>query len=406
MRILLLSAYDAPSHQRWREGLVGHCSDYHWEVLALPARYFSWRIRGNPLSWWGKHSAVLSQDFDVIVATSMVDLATLIALFPNLSHVPRLLYFHENQFAYPVSSAQHKSVEPAMVSIYAALAATRLCFNSEYNRQTFLQGVTGLLSKMPDHAPTHLAATLKRKSEVLAVPLERVCFGSREKNHERAYGHIVWNHRWEYDKSPDRLLALIKKLPEDLPLTFHIVGQSFRQKPIEFTEIRQLLMERNWLGYWGYMDDVHAYRALLQRAHMVLSTAIHDFQGLSVLEAVAAGACPVVPDRLAYQELFPSAYRYASESSCVANLFDKRNTHKKKQRQAMNDIPSTLSFDDEIISCVDVICRVMGVNQDCSTHGTSHEYNTHNAPDVSELSWSNLGSRYVDIISDLALPTS
>jgi len=406
VRILLLSAYDAPSHKRWREGLVTHCSDYHWDVLALPARYFSWRIRGNPLSWWNEQRAVLSQDFDVIIATSMVDLATLIALFPNLSHVPRLLYFHENQFAYPVSSAQHKSVEPAMVSIYAALASTRLCFNSEYNRQTFLQGVTGLLSNMPDHAPTHLADTLKCKSEVLAVPLEDVCFHLREKNHERAYGHIVWNHRWEYDKSPERLLALIKKLPEDLPLTFHIVGQSFRQKPAEFIEIRQLLVERHWLGCWGYMDDVSAYRALLQRAHMVLSTAIHDFQGLSVLEAVAAGAYPVVPDRLAYQELFPSAYRYASESSCAANMFDKRSNHKKKQSKAMSHISSTLSFDDEIISCVDLICRVMGMDESSSTQNISQENNTQGAPDVSELSWSNLGSRYIDIISGLACSTT
>ena len=59
MRILLLSAYDAPSHKRWREGLVTHCSDYHWDVLALPARYFSWRIRGNPLSWWNEQRASL-----------------------------------------------------------------------------------------------------------------------------------------------------------------------------------------------------------------------------------------------------------------------------------------------------------------------------------------------------------
>lgn len=410
MRILLLSAYDAPSHKRWREGLVAHCSDYHWEVLALPARYFSWRIRGNPLSWWSEHSAILTQSFDVLIATSMVDLSTIIALFPNLSYVPRLLYFHENQFAYPVSSAQHKSVEPAMVSIYAALAATRLCFNSEYNRQTFLQGVTNLLSKMPDHSPMHLADTLKRKSDVLAVPLEKVCFATSDKNDEREYGHIVWNHRWEYDKSPDRLLALIKKLPEDLPLTFHIVGQSFRQKPTEFTEIYQLLDTRNWLGCWGYMDDVGAYRALLQRTHMVLSTAIHDFQGLSVLEAVAAGACPVVPDRLAYQELFPSAYRYASESSSVTHLFDKGGTHKKKQSKTMGGhaTSSKISFDDEITSCVDLICRILDNNildnNVCSPQNTSQEHNTREAPDISGLSWSNLGCRYIDIMSALASP--
>src|SRR5690606_31607509 len=51
MRILLLSAYDADSHRRWREGLVRELPQHAWTVLALPPRHFSWRIRGNALSW-------------------------------------------------------------------------------------------------------------------------------------------------------------------------------------------------------------------------------------------------------------------------------------------------------------------------------------------------------------------
>ena len=41
-------------------------------------------------------------------------------------------------------------------------------------------------------------------------------------------------------------------------------------------------------------------------------TALHEFQGLAVLEAVALGCVPVVPDRLAYPEIYPAQYRYAS----------------------------------------------------------------------------------------------
>ncbi len=40
-RILLLSAYDAASHQRWREQLVTMLPDYHWQTLALPPDSFS-----------------------------------------------------------------------------------------------------------------------------------------------------------------------------------------------------------------------------------------------------------------------------------------------------------------------------------------------------------------------------
>ena len=44
----------------------------------------------------------------------------------------------------------------------------------------------------------------------------------------------------------------------------------------------------------------------------MLSTALHDFQGLSILEAVQAGCVPIVPNRLAYQEIFDAQYKYPS----------------------------------------------------------------------------------------------
>ena len=53
----------------------------------------------------------------------------------------------------------------------------------------------------------------------------------------------------------------------------------------------------------------------LQQHHVVLSTALHDFQGLSILEATILGCIPLVPDRLAYQEYVPSDFRYRSNPS-------------------------------------------------------------------------------------------
>ena len=55
--------------------------------------------------------------------------------------------------------------------------------------------------------------------------------------------------------------------------------------------------------------DLHA---LMGRADIVLSTALHEFQGLGVMEAVCQGCVPVVPDRLAYREIYPAAFRYTS----------------------------------------------------------------------------------------------
>jgi glycosyltransferase involved in cell wall biosynthesis len=52
------------------------------------------------------------------------------------------------------------------------------------------------------------------------------------------------------------------------------------------------------------------YIQLLKMGDVVVSTANHEFFGISVLEAVRAGCRPLVPDRLSYPELFQQKYLY------------------------------------------------------------------------------------------------
>lgn len=337
MHILLLSAYDANSHRYWRESLVTyfgqHYPEIRWTVLTLPARHFNWRIRGNGLYWSMKCREALAS-CDLVLATSMVDLSTLKGLVPTLANTPSLLYFHENQFAFPISQAgvqahqrgQADAVAAMMVQLYAALAADRLLFNSHYNQESFFAGLADLLKKLPDYIPPKVVESLQAKSKVLHVPVsfplkkiapKEITIKETALKESKQTRSVVWNHRWEYDKGPDRLLACIEAIPESTECTFHIVGQSFRQTPAEFESIRELLNARQWLGHWGYIADESDYQHLLRDASCVLSTAIHDFQGLSVLEAVEQQCIPVVPDRLAYRELFTAAYRYKTDDSPV-----------------------------------------------------------------------------------------
>lgn len=147
MRVLLLSAYEAVSHRYWAQSLMAEVNDVSWTLLSLPPRHFSWRIRGNPLSWWLKEYETLSESYEVVLATSMVDIATLVGLFPHLGRARKIVYFHENQFAYPESSDQIPQVEAKMVNLYAALAADTLVFNTAYNRDSFFDGARRLLKK-------------------------------------------------------------------------------------------------------------------------------------------------------------------------------------------------------------------------------------------------------------------
>lgn len=303
-RIWLLSAYRADSHARWADTLIRRRTEFEWRRFELPGRHFAWRIRGNPLSWLDVLDPRAAGDPpDALVATSMVDLATLRGLHPYLAEVPTLLYFHENQFAYPRSERQTTSVEAQMVQLYAALAADRIAFNSGYNRESFLAGVDALMQRLPDAVPDGLADRLAARSERLPVPVAAI-----DPAVDRDPGLVVWNHRWEYDKDPDLFAnAMIRLAERGVSFRLALLGPRGARPVAARTRLRSALGDRI------VVDDAPGrteYQAVLGRAAVVVSTARHEFQGLAVLEAVSAGCIPIVPDALCYREQFAARYRY------------------------------------------------------------------------------------------------
>lgn len=307
--VLLLSAYDAGSHRRWREGLARHV-EADWTQRALPPRHFLWRTRGNPLWWAFAEAERLARPWDALVVPSTVDLATLRGLVPTLARVPTLAYFHENQLAYPDRRRGGEvDVNLALLDAYTALAADRVAFNSAFNRDTLLDGLDALLRRLPDAVPPGVVDAIARKSEVLPVPLEAEAFQPPAPREGPL--QLVWNHRWEHDKAPERLFAALTRLAaRGVRFTAHVVGQRFREVPAAFEAGRAALGDA--IGTWGPVADRAEYVALLRRCDVVISTALHEFQGLAVLEARAAGCRAAAPDRLAYRETVPADERYPS----------------------------------------------------------------------------------------------
>lgn len=54
-----------------------------------------------------------------------------------------------------------------------------------------------------------------------------------------------------------------------------------------------------------------SYPDVLLASDVVVSTARHEFFGVAPVEAMAAGCVPLLPDRLSYPELVPSAFHGA-----------------------------------------------------------------------------------------------
>ncbi|MGY6630504.1 MAG: tRNA-queuosine alpha-mannosyltransferase domain-containing protein [Wenzhouxiangella sp.] len=300
--IWLLSAYRADSHAYWADWLIQRLDEFSWQRRELPGRHFAWRMRGNPLSWL---HTLPDETPALILATSMVDLATIKGLHPRLAQVPCAYYFHENQFAYPRGNQQHSSVDTQMVQLYGALAADYLLFNSRFNRDSFLAGVERLLTALPDQQPPieALIRRLRNQASLLPVPVEPIAPTAA-----REPGLITWNHRWEYDKQPELFAEALVHLAElGLDFTLALLGPRGRRPHPALEQLRHTLGDRIVVDGFLERDD---YRRWLSKTALVVSTASHEFQGIALLEAVSAGARPVVPDALCYPEQYPAHCRY------------------------------------------------------------------------------------------------
>ena len=347
-RILLLSAYDAASHRLWRERLSLMLAEYEFVQLTLPPRHFNWRIRGNSLQWGFGSREVLQQDYQLLIATSMVDLASLRGLVPALSRIPSLVYFHENQFAYPAGSQRSDNIEPQLVPLYSALCADAIVFNSQFNRRSFLEGVRGLFQRLPDQLPAEIMTRLET-STVIPVPLPDIEFVRDNSAADNALLEVIWNHRWDYDKGPATLLQLTAVIQQQqVPIRLHIVGEQFRSQPTEFLQIKQLLERHKQqlncaAGQFGYVEDRSEYYRLLASCDVVLSTALHDFQGLAVQEACAAGCTPLAPDSLVYPEYLDSKFLYGDNGSTaeIAATILARLQHWQQQKSSGAALPKT-----------------------------------------------------------------
>lgn len=310
-KILVVSAYDADNHQYWYHRLIDMYPQAQFTRIALPPVNFAWRQRGNALRIARDFADELRADYDMLMVTSAVDLATLRGLVPCLAQLPTLVYFHENPFAYPDSSRPGSAIDAQLTSMYTAIAADQCLFNSRHNLSSFMSGVAALLDRYPDEVPDGVVPSLLAKSRETPVPLARDLFDGAVMPRQGNSIRIAWNHRWGFDKGPERLLAFVQALDaSDIDAQIMLLGHRSDVAPSSLNELIQRFS--HLISFNGFESQRELYRARLATADVVLSTARHDFQGLSVMEAVAMGCVPLVPDRLSYPEFFAAMPRYRS----------------------------------------------------------------------------------------------
>lgn len=270
---------------------------------------------------------------DLIIATDMLDLTTFLALTrAKTSTTPAVLYMHENQLTYPLPGDPttgpmrrqkgERDLHYAFVNYASMLAASKIVFNSRYHRDDFLAALPNFLRHFPEHCELASVDEISGKSAVMPVGirLEKLHSGGmRADLPDKPL--IIWNQRWEYDKNPDQFFRALIGMQE-LGLSFRLAlcGEVFEQLPGEFGSAVKKL-ERH-LIHVGYAEEPH-YHNLLREAEITVSTARHEFFGISVVEAIACKTFPILPKALSYPEIVPAEFHGACLFETHEQLLDK-----------------------------------------------------------------------------------
>ncbi len=113
---------------------------------------------------------------------------------------------------------------------------------------------------------------------------------------------ILWAARWEHDKNPEDFFEALKILKtRGIDFRVSVIGQQFREIPEVFGWGKGYFAK--YIDRWGYQEGRGEYEKALKEADVFVSTAEHEFFGISAVEAGLAGAYPVLPKRLAYPEI-------------------------------------------------------------------------------------------------------
>lgn len=315
MRILLVEPFWAGSHAAWARGLRRH-SRHDIRILSLPGRNWKWRMHGGAVSLARAFLAGEPRP-DLLVGTSLLDLSTFRALTAReTAPIPSALYFHENQFAYPWSPRDREAAAGGgghygFIQHASALAADACWFNSDYNRESFLAGIRGLLRNMPDRREMASVEEVAARSRTLPLGLDLASFDDyrpTEGGPEATAPLVLWNHRWEHDKNPEEFFAALEAVAErGAAFRLAVLGPAPRGYPAVFERIRQRFADR--LVHFGHAEHFADYAAWLWRADVLPVTSHHDFFGMSVMEALYCRTLPLLPRRMAYPEVLPEPWR-------------------------------------------------------------------------------------------------
>ena len=295
------------SHKQWADSLAAF-SCHHFITFSLQGRHWKWRMHGAAITL-GQQILEAEIEPDLFLLTDMIDASLFKSIVcKKYPDTPIAIYFHENQLTYPWSTTDEDTVlkrdnHYSFINYSSALIADAVFFNSNFHKEEFIHSLPSFLKQFPDHTNLDTVNSIADKSSVLYVGLNIDQTKQRTPPTKKTKT-ILWNHRWEYDKNPEQFFeTLIQLKEENIPFNLIIAGESNSKYPAIFDNMVPKLKSN--IIHLGFANSAEEYKELLLQSDILPVTSIQDFFGISILEAIACGIYPLLPNRLVYPEHIP-----------------------------------------------------------------------------------------------------
>ncbi|XP_060785234.1 glycosyltransferase-like domain-containing protein 1 isoform X6 [Neoarius graeffei] len=292
MSVLLVEAFYGGSHKQLMDLLQEGIDDC--VVYTLPAKKWHWRARTAALHFM--QAIPSSQSYRILFTSSVLNLAELAALRPDLSALKKILYFHENQLIYPVRKSQDRDFQYGYNQILSCLVADAVLFNSAFNMDSFLSSISSFLKTMPDHRPKGLEQLIRPKCRVLYFPIRFPDVTRFLPEHKLLLRQA----------QPQRNISSqdSRKYPE----TAAASSTTSRTEKEQRSESDAEELEHRLVSKWSSDPE----RGMPRPLHIVWP---HRW-----LEAVHCGCYPLCPKALVYPEIFPGSYLYSTPEQLFKRL--------------------------------------------------------------------------------------
>lgn len=304
--VVLVEPWLGGSHETWARGFAA-TSRHRVRIVSHEDGPWRWRLQASSVTLAAELAHTCRREpMDVLLVSSMTDLAQLLGIARHtVGDTPVVHYRHESQLLYPEAVGARISKGIRLQEWASLVAADRVVFNSEYHRSTLLDVLPALLDDAPDHPHHGRLPALAAASSVLPVGVDLSELRARPPV-GRDVPVVIFNHRWHHDKAPDVALDALAEVAAR-GVAFELVMCGADDLPDDRPVRRRLAHLGERVRHVGELDR-DAYVEALHDADVVLSTATQECFGVAVVEAVAAGCVPVLPDRLSYPELIPTRY--------------------------------------------------------------------------------------------------